>query len=75
MPQMYHSIRVFDNNETVSVVVDDVEVDKPVLQIHALVDKEEFDRIVSNFDAGSQSSPPAAESREIARPLVEERVK
>jgi hypothetical protein len=72
MPTIYRSLLVVDNGETVSVDVDGVEVDTPVVELRALVDRDELDRIGADFDPTSPSSPLAGESREIARPIVED---
>jgi len=71
MPTIFRALQVVDNGETVSVEVDGVDVDTPVIELRALVDRAELDRIGGAFDPDSSSSPLAADSREIARPVVE----
>ena len=71
MSSFFRSLEIVDNGETVQVEVDGVDVDTPVVELRALVDLSELNRIGDAFNPDSASSPIAADSREIARPVVE----
>lgn len=68
---MYHSIDLRPPDGTVPVVVGGSEEDREVLRVELVFMASDIDAIVAVFDPSSASSPSAADSRAIARPIVE----
>lgn len=68
---MYFTVALQPPHGTVPVITNGTEVDTEVLNVALVFDKAEIDAIVDAFDPGSASSPPAADCRAIARPIVE----
>lgn len=68
---MYHSVKLQPPHGTVAVAVDGQDVDTDVLNVEIVFLKADIDAIADAFDPASASSPPAADCRAVARPIVE----
>lgn len=68
---MYFSVALQPPHGTIPVDVGGSDVDVEVLNVSLVFDKAAIDAIADAFDPSSATSPPAAECRAIARPIVE----
>ena len=68
---MFVEINVNTEAGTIPVNVDGVDVDTEVVEVRCVVYRSSLDAIADVFDPASSSSPSAADSRSIARPIIE----
>lgn len=68
---MYVSVALQPPHGTVPVNMNGTDVDTPILNVSLVLVQADIDAIVNAFDPSSASSPPAADCRAIARPIVE----
>ena len=68
---MYVEIKLRPSHGTIPTMVDGVEVDMQTVNVTAVFSRSDIDAIADAFDPASSSSPPAADCRSIARPIIE----
>ena len=68
---MFVEINVNAQYGTVPVNVGGVDVDTEVMEIRLVAFRAQLQTIADAFDPASSSSPPAADCRSIARPIIE----
>jgi len=68
---MFVALNVDTEAGTIPVNVDGVDVDTEVMEIRLVVFRAQLQTIADAFDPASSSSPPAADCRSIARPIIE----